>query len=410
VSARAEGAPGAIETAQDQVVVRNFSRRDFVKGSLAVAGSGMILGVFVGCSEDMVDQAVADMISGAVGGTRSPGDGGFEPNVFVRLLTSGDVEITVSRTEMGQGSRTAMAQLVADELEADWARVRVVQAQGDAKYGDQNTDGSRSVRNLYEPLRQAGATARRMLEQAAADQWGVPVEECSAVSHTVTHSATGQSAPYGELVEAAMDVAVPEGVPLKDPADFRYIGKDVAMLDGLDIAMGRGLFGADVSLPGMLYACMERSPVVGGSVRSFNADDARAVPGVVDVVTIPAPSFPVVFQPLGGVAVIAENTWAAMEGRRRLGIEWNPGPNASHESGAYRAQLEASVNAPGRVARDEGDVDAALASADRTMDASYYVPYLAHAPMEPMACLANLAGARTHGAHGVPGPCGRRPL
>lgn len=387
-AAEAGAAPDA-NARSEPAWIRNVSRRDFVKGSLAVVGSGMVLGVFVGCGEEEAD-AAADVISGATHGPRAPGNEGFEPNVWVRLFNSGEVEITNSRSEMGQGARTAMAVIVAEELEADWARVKVVQAPGDARYGDQNTDGSRSVRNLYEPLRKAGATARRMLEQAAADRWGVPVEECRAQAHRVTHQASGQSAGYGELAAAAAALPVPEDPPLKDPADFRYIGHPVAMLDGLDIATGRAVFGADVSVPGMLYATVQRSPVVGGAVRSVDDAAARAVPGVVDVVTLPAPSFPVLFQPIGGVAVIAENTWAALQGRQALRIQWNPGPNASHESSAYRAQLEASVSAPGRVARDEGDADAALASAENTLVADYYVPYLAHAPMEPPACVAHV--------------------
>ena len=386
-AAEDDARPGAGDAA---AWVRNLSRRDFVKGTLAVVGSGMVLGVFVGCSEEEANQAVMDMISGATHGPRAPGEGGFEPNVWVRIFPSGDVEITNSRSEMGQGARTAMAVIVAEELEADWARVKVVQAPGDARYGDQNTDGSRSVRNLYTPLRQAGAVARRMLEQAAADQWGVPVEECRGRGHQVTHAGTGRTLGYGELAEAASALPVPEESPLKDPGDFRYIGHTVAVLDGQDIATGRAVFGADVSVPGMVYACIQRSPVVGGSVASMDDTQTRAVPGVMDVVTLPALSFPVVFQPIGGVAVVASNTWAALEGRRRLSVEWRAGPNGGHESGAYRRDLEASVDAPGRVARSEGDADAALAAASSKLEARYYVPYLAHAPMEPPACVASV--------------------
>lgn len=393
---RAEGSDAPSDGADAEsgadtpIWVRNVSRRDFVRGGMAVVGSGLVLGVFVGCGREEADEAAMDMISGATHGPRSDAAGGFEPNVWVRILPSGDAEITCSRSEMGQGARTAMAAIVADELEADWGRVHIVQAPGDARYGDQNTDGSRSVRNLYEPLRQAGAVARRMLEEAAADEWGVPVGEVRARGHRVVHEGTDRSASFADLVQAASARSVPEDAPLKDPADFRYIGHPIQMLDGRDIATGRAVFGADVSLPGMRYAVIQRSPVVGGSVASMDDTAARAVAGVVDVQTLPAPSFPVAFQPLGGVAVLAENTWAALEGRRRLDIRWNPGPNAGHDSAAYRSQLEAAVEVPGRIARDDGDADAALDSAADVLEARYWVPYLAHAPMEPPACVAHV--------------------
>ena len=374
--------------------VRNLSRRDFVKGTLAVAGGGLILGVFPGCAEDAMESVADAAISGAIGATRTAGPGGFEPNIWVRLLTSGDVEITCARSEMGQGVRTTMAYLVADEMEADWARVRVIQAVGDVKYGNQNTDGSTSVILFYDSLRKAGATARCMLEQAAADSWGVPVGECRADNHRVTHAGSGRSTPFAELVDAASLLEVPTDVVLKDPSEFRYIGKHVATLDNQAFVTGQAKFGADVSMPGMGFASMQRSPTVGGSVRSLDDADARAFPGVTSIVQIPALTFPALFQPIGGVAVVAENSWAALEGRKRLNIQWNAGPNGTHESTAYRLELEASASGPGRVARDNGDADAALAAAGRKVEASYYVPYLAHAPMEPPACVAVVADGR----------------
>jgi len=375
-------------------VVRNLSRRDFVKGGLTLAGSGLVLGVFAGCADDPAEDLAHGIISGATPGSRGTGAGGFEPNAFVRILPTGDVEITVARSEMGQGVRTTMASIVADELEADWDRIQVIQAQGDPRYGDQNTDGSTSVREFFEPLRQAGATGRRMLEQAAADQWEVPVDECRGRDHQVVHEASGRSAAYGDLVAAAAALPVPEDAPLKSPEEFRYIGKPVATLDTPDITTGRAVYGADVALPGMVYASVERSPTVGGTLRSYDDSAARAFPGVLDVVEISGGALPPVFTPIGGLAVVAENTWVALEARKLLQVEWEPGPNGAYESGAYRTQLEASLESPGRVARDEGDVEAALAEAGETHEAHYYVPHLAHAPMEPPACIATVADGR----------------
>lgn len=357
------------------------TRRSFIR-TAAAAGGGLILGVSTACEG---------------GGSRTPAggrsvglEGGFSPNVFVHLHPTGDVEIVVARSEMGQGVRTSLAAVVADEMEADWSRIRVVQAPGHPDFGDQNTGGSQSVRNHFQRLREAGAVARRMLEEAAARQWEVPAAECAGRNHEVVHLPTGRTAAYGELAEAAGRLQVPENAVLKGADQFRYIGRPLGGVDNLDITVGAALFGADVRPPGMVYAAIARCPVVGGTHRSYDAQEALRRPGVLRVVEIPPAESPPGYGSLGGVAVVAENTWAALAGRDALRIEWDLGPHATHESSAYRASLEAAVREPGRPDRSEGDVDGALRAADRTHSAEYYVPYLAHASMEPPACVASV--------------------
>ena len=315
-------------------------------------------------------------------------EAGFQPNVFLGINDAGDVFIVCSRSEMGQGIRTGMPPVIADELEADWNRVHVVQADGDPKYGDQNTDGSRSVRNHFTEWRQAGATARAMLVAAAAQTWGVPTEECEAVNHQVTHAATNQALGYGELAATAAMLEVPAEAPLKARADWKFIGKHMQGVDNRDIGMGKAVFGIDASLPGMVYASIERCPVIGGSVVSYDDAEALAVPGVQQVVQLADAPLPPAFRALGGLAVVANHTWAAFQGRRALNVEWDRGPNASYNSPEYRATLEQSAQNAGREIRSMGDITPAFASAEQTVEALYYVPMLAHAPMEPPVALA----------------------
>jgi isoquinoline 1-oxidoreductase beta subunit len=365
------------------VAASALSRRAFIR-TTAAAGGGLMLGVSTACGDR---GGVGPALAGAA--SAAP-EASFSPNVFVHLHTSGEVEIVVARSEMGQGVRTALSAVIADEMEADWSRVTVIQAPGDPAFGDQNTGGSQSVREDFQRLREAGAAARRMLEQAAADEWGVPASQCEGRGHEVRHEATGRTLGYGDLAETAGRLAVPEDVLLKTPEEFRYIGRPLHGVDNLDIATGAAVYGADVRLPGMVYAAVARCPVVGGSARSYEADGALAVPGVLQVVELPAGPTPPGFAALGGVAVVAETTWAAFEGRDALRVDWEYGPNATHDSVSYRSQLEEAVRTPGRAARSEGDVDAALAGAAQTHAAEYYVPYLCHASMEPPACVASV--------------------
>jgi isoquinoline 1-oxidoreductase beta subunit len=299
---------------------------------------------------------------------------------------------------MGQGIRSGLPLIIADELEADWSRVRVRQAPGDEpKFGNQNTDGSRSVRHFFDPMRRCGAAARAMLEAAAAAVWNVPVGSVRAVNHEVVHADSGRKLGFGALARAAAKLPVPprESLKLKDPTQFRYIGKEGAhLLDGADIAHGRAQYGIDVRLDGMLYAVIARTPVWGGKVAKFDASEALKIKGVVKVVEIPGTPLPSQFQPLSGVAVIANSTWSAIKGREALKIEWDEGVHRSYDSDAYRAELEAAVRKPGAVLRDVGAVDAAMASAARKVEAEYYLPHIAHATMEPPNATARIVNGQ----------------
>jgi len=317
-------------------------------------------------------------------------DGTWQPSVYLGIEPDGTVILIAHRSEMGTGIRTALPMVAADELEADWKRVRIEQAIGDAKYGDQSTDGSCSIREFYQPFREAGATARWMLEHAGAAKWGVPATECRARNHQVVHEKSGRSLGYGDLVALAARQPVPgkDKLRLKTPGEFRYIGKGVPMTDLDDLCSGRGQFGFDAKMPGMVYASIERSPVLGGKLRSCDDTEARKVAGVQQTVTIDPFKPPHEFQALGGVAVIADNTWAAMQGRRKLKVEWDPGEHAIYESEAYKRLLFETSHRPQKVVRNIGDVDAEFARGGKIIEADYYVPLLAHASMEPPAAVA----------------------
>ena len=321
-----------------------------------------------------------------------------DPLTFVSIGEDGIVTVTVHRSEMGQGIRSGIPLIVADELEADWSRVRVKQAPADEpKYGNQNTDGSRSVRHFFEPMRRCGAAARAMLEAAAAATWNVPVSSVKAVNHEVVHAESGRRLGYGALARAAAKLPVPprESLRLKVPAQFRYIGQyGPHLLDVPDIAHGRAQYGIDVRLDGMLYAVIARTPVWGGKVARFDASDALKVKGVVKVVEIPGTPLPSQFQPLSGVAVIARSTWSAIKGREALKIEWQAGEHGSYDSDAYRAELEAAVRKPGKVSRETGSVDTVMAQAKRKVEAEYYLPHIAHATMEPPNATARIANGQ----------------
>ena len=314
----------------------------------------------------------------------------WNPSVYLGIETDGTVIVVAHRSEMGTGIRTALPMIVADELDADWARIKVEQALGDAKYGSQNTDGSCSIRDFADAMRDAGATARLMLELAAANKWSVPVEECKAQNHQVVHLPSKRKLGYGELASIASKLAVPkkEELKYKPASEYRYIGKDVPTVDRDDICAGRGTFGIDAKMPGMVYASIERSPVLGGKVKSVDDQETRKVAGVQQTVVIPDFKPPHAFQALGGVAVIANNTWSAMKGREALKVEWDAGANASYDSAAYKKALYETVRKPQKVARNIGDVDAEFAKGGKTHEAEYYVPHLSHAPMEPPAAVA----------------------
>lgn len=367
-------------------LLENVSRRNFLIGG-AVAAGGLVIGL----------RLLPRGFAGGPPAAPAVDVPRFNPTAFVAIDETGLVTIVAHRSEMGQGVRTALPMAVADELEADWSRVRVVQAVGDeATYGGQNTDGSRSLRHFLGPMREMGAAVRQMLETTAAKTWGVDVTQVRARHHQVVHTLTGRILGYGELAAAARDLPVPrpETLKLKLPSEFRYMGKGLPIVDLADMTSGRAGYGIDVRLPRMKYAVIARPPVYGGRVVSFDEAPALAVPGVERVVKVDGAPLPSGFQPLGGVAVIARNTWAAIQGRGKLTITWDEGPNRSYDSAAYKTQLEETARRPGKVVRNDGDAPGALASAARVVKADYYVPHIAHAPMEPPAAAASVADGR----------------
>ncbi|MDC0935732.1 molybdopterin-dependent oxidoreductase [Pirellulales bacterium] len=315
----------------------------------------------------------------------------FDPDLFVSVSPDSTVTILAHRSEMGTGIRTALPRIVADELEADWDRVVIRQAIADKRLGSQNTDGSNSVRHFFTRMRIAGATTRTMLEQAAAQQWGVPPEECHGKNHAVVHTDSGLRLGYGDLVAVARTLDVPDAksLTMKSPDEWKYIGKDAPITDMDKILTGKAIYGIDAKLDNQLYAVIARPPVVGGKVKQFDAADAMSIAGVSEIVEVPGFSGAPAFQPLGGIAVCATSTWAAIQGRDALKIEWEDGPNGTYDSTEYSSKLAASANRPGEVVRNAGDVSGPL-SGDAVFSADYTAPHLAHAPMEPPAAVADV--------------------
>lgn len=345
-----------------------IDRRDFLKVS-ALTGSGLLLGFRLppqaGDEVRLMTAVTADAAEQAA----------FEPNVYLHIDADGTVTLTVHRTEMGQGVQTALPMIIADELEADWSKVCVRQAPAETAYGDMVTGGSVSVQTTYAILRMAGATARTLLVTAAAQLWGVPVEECRAQEGAVYHDASGRQAAYGDLVETAAALPKPGRgeVVLKDPSQFRLIGTPRGQIDEPEMVTGSAVYASDIQLPGMLYAVIARCPVFGGSVASFDASDAQAVPGVRQVLQVST-----------GVAVVAESTWAALNGRDTLKVEWDYGSNADLNSDGIRQMaLE-------RIDRLAENGSAMAADAASVVEAYYEVPYLSHADLEPMVCVADV--------------------
>jgi isoquinoline 1-oxidoreductase beta subunit len=362
---------------------RTVSRREFIR-----AGGVLVVGVSLfACSKEQPAEPVA-----APPAVEAEPVDPWTPDVYVTIDADGTVHIVSHRCEMGQGIKASLPAVVADEMEADWDRVVVEQATGDPKFGNQGTGGSESVINFYPRMREAGATVRSMLEQAAAAQLGVAVSEVRAENHQVVHGASGKALDFSELVADAAQVPVPtvDQLTLKSPDRFRYIGKEVKIPDLADMTHGAAKYGADIRLPGMKFAAVARPPVVFGTVKSFNADAAMAVSGVEQVLELPAAKPPANYQALGGVAVIATNSWAALKARDLLEIEWEDGSNADYDSVAFREQLLESVRKPGESFRDHGDYDAAAAAAAQTLDAEYYAPHLGHMMMEPPAACASV--------------------
>jgi isoquinoline 1-oxidoreductase beta subunit len=360
--------------------ILNVSRRGFLQG--VVSTGALILSV----------RLVPDLLWAAETAPATRADRAIlHPSAFVGIDADGTVHLVAHRSEMGTSSRTSVPLILADELDADWKQVKLEQAIGDPRYGDQDTDGSHSVRSFYEVMREAGATARLMLTRAAAQQWGVPVSECQSDLHVIVHRASNRKAGYGQLAAAAAALPVPkkEELQFKPKSAWRYIGKGASIYDLADICTGKAGYGMDARLEGMVYASIEHPPVLGGKVKSYDEKAPLQVKGVKQTIPIKPFTPPHHFQPLGGVAVIADNTWAAFQGRKKLNVTWDNGANAGYQSDQYKKDLQQTARQPGKVARNIGDVDAAFAKGGKIVEADYYVPLLAHATMEPPVALAD---------------------
>lgn len=381
----------------EEIVIENLSRRGFLQGMLSASA-------FVLCVTK--SPLLAKAASGAPGlapNVAGPGMApsveatAFHPGVYVGIQPDGTVIIVAHRTEMGNGVRTSLPRILADELDADWARVKVIQGDGDEKYGSQDTDGSHSVRDFFDPLREAGATARLMLIRAAAQQWGVPEAQCVAdPPHVVSHKSSNRKLGYGELAVLAAKQPVPkkEELKLKTPQEWRYIGKPAPGYDVDGICSGKPVYGFDVRVDGMLYAAVAHPPVLGGKVKSVDDSATLKVMGVKRTIPIDPFKPPHAFQPLGGVAVVADNTWSAFKGRDKLKIDWDNGANAGYNSADYRKQLQETAKQPGKVVHSVGDPDAEFAKGGKVFAAEYYAPHLAHASMEPPAAVADVQGEK----------------
>lgn len=351
-------------------VIQNPQRRTFIKAS-ALVGGGLALGVSIP----------------AIAHRHQTSD--FNPSAFIHLHKNGDVILFCGRCEMGQGISTALPAAVADEMEADWSRVTVKQGEGNAeKYGPQATGGSASIVTMYEPMRQAGATAKLMLIAAAAKAWNVAAEECEASNHFVVHKSSGKKLGYGDLAEIAAVQEVNETPTLKEKSEFKYIGRALPRHDQSMVVVGERTYGVDTKVPGMRYAAIIHCPVFGGKLKSLDDTAARAIAGVTDVVTIPR--FEVPFGSVGGVAVVADNSWTAQKAVKALVIEWDSGPNGNYDTKAYRAQLVANVEKPAEKVAERGDLTQAFDAAEHKVSATYTGGHLCHAPMEPNASVVSV--------------------
>ncbi|MEP7384624.1 MAG: xanthine dehydrogenase family protein molybdopterin-binding subunit [Gemmatimonadota bacterium] len=363
-----------------------YSRRDFVRIGAALGG-GLLVSVYAAGCAPSGEKAPGGAADAAAGGTGDP----FAPNAFVRIGRDGMVTVLAKHLEMGQGTYTGLATIVADELDADWSKVRVEGAPADtAKYintafGMQGTGGSSAIANSWEQHRTAGATARAVLLAAAAKQWKVPVGELTTEPGVVVHASSKRRADYGSLVAVAATLPVPEKVALKDPKDFRYIGKEnaVSRVDAKEKSTGTAKYTQDVKLPGMLTAVVMHPPLFGATVKSFDASKAKAVTGVVDVVQIP-----------NGVAVLGKSFWAANQGRKALTVEWDTSKASTEGTAEIFAKMHALLGSPGAQERKDGDAAKALAGAAKVIEATYEFPYLAHSSMEPLNCVVDLKADR----------------
>ncbi len=348
----------------------NCSRRDFCKNG-ALLGTGLVLGFYLpGCQKKEIIP---------------PASGPFKPNAFIQIAPNDTVTFFINKSEMGQGVYTSLPMLIAEELEVDWKKIKIEAAPVAPEYNHtqwgnlQGTGGSTSIRSTFDQLRTAGASGRMMLVQAAAQIWGVPPASCKVEGGKVLHPKGEKSLSYGTLVGGAAKLQPPKEVPLKPAASFKIIGKPRARLDTPAKVNGTAEFGIDVKRPNLLTAVIARPPVFGATLKEFNGEAAKAVPGVKEVVQVDS-----------GVAVVAESFWAAKLGRDALEIKWDDGPLAKLDSATQGKEYAALAQKPGLVAANRGDAAATLAGAGKKIEAVYEMPYLAHAPMEPLNCVADV--------------------
>jgi len=348
-----------------------ISRRDFLKG-LGAGGAVLLIGFRF--------EALAE-------------GGLFEPNAYIAVDSAGQVKLWIPWQEIGQGSLTAVSMLIADELEADWSRIDMQMAPAETRYGQMSTGGSRSVRESWEPLRRAGAAAREMLISAAAARWGLEADSLRARGGAVEHPASGRRLEYGELVAEAAKLDVPASPALKEPADFRIIGKSIPRVDSPDKIDGKAIYGFDVRRPGMLHAALLAAPFLGGRLADFDDAAARAVPGVREVIALE-----------DEIAVLAEDSWSAFRGRDALVARWDRAEGSSFDSTEFRSLLRDLVGTAGIRARREGDPDGVLAASPRVVEATYELPFLAHASMETMNATADFKPGSLHVEAPTQGP------
>jgi isoquinoline 1-oxidoreductase subunit beta len=364
----------------------NVTRRDFLKTS-AAAGASLVLPFYWRSH------------AGRSASAASPPGASFAPNAWLEIAPDGEVKIWCGKSEMGQGVRTSLPMIVAEELCCDWRRVQVLQADLDPKFGEQLTGGSGSVRDSYQNLRKAGAAAREMLITTAAAQWNVPRSECRAESSFITHASTQRKFAYEKLIAAASTLQPPADPPLKNPSEFTLIGKPTRRTDTKLKITGAAKFGLDTRVPGMLFASVERSPVYGGTLRHSNADEVKSAPRVRAVIEVKSAHLTHQFgdtsgpgsrnYTCAGVAVVADSTWAAMQARKLLRVEWHEPPSASESTASLREKMVRLASQSGAVIRSDGDFEKSHAAAAKKIEAVYEVPFLAHATMEPVNCTAH---------------------
>lgn len=364
-----------------------MDRRSFLRSS-ALAGGGLVLGFYLNPLSRLVG---AEVVAPAAGGAT----GEFAPNAFIRISADGAVTIFAHKPEIGQGIKTSLPMIVAEELEVDWHTVKVVSAPLDPAFGGQAAGGSSSTPSSYQNLRRAGATARALLIEAAAQTWGVPASECRAEKGHVLHTGSKRSLAYGELVAKAATLPVPDSktVQLKDPKDFKVIGTRISGVDNPKIVTGQALFGIDQKLPGMLYAVYVKCPVFAGKVRQANLDQIKGLPGVRDAFVIDGGTE--LNGLLSGVAILANSTWAAFSARKQLQVTWDEGASAKESWIAYAAKAaELGPKTGAEVLRKDGDVDAVLSGEPKVVEANYSYPFVSHANLEPQNCTASVQGDR----------------